>query len=217
MSMLGFSRTRSLAPTIAALDTRLSEMMVQMTDGSAPSEQILTGLLSVSAELETLGARSSFRFGATGAYEALVNQRIQLLREERFLGRQTFSEFMLRRYDPAMRTVKSTEARLATLADRARRAGELLRTTVDVERSAQNQALLESMDRRADLALRLQHTVEGLSVVAISYYAVSLAAYALFPLAKVLDLSKGMLTAAITLPVVLLVWWMIRRLRQSLH
>ena len=111
-----------------------------------------------------------------------MNQRIAALREERVQGRQTFGEFMMRRYDPAMRTVKSAEARLGSMAERAQRAAELLRTRVDVERSAQNQKLLESMDRRADLALRLQHTVEGLSVVAISYYAVSLAGYVAYPL-----------------------------------
>ncbi|MDE4133518.1 DUF3422 domain-containing protein [Phaeobacter sp. QD34_3] len=217
MSMLGFSRARSLSPSIGDLDTHLSEIMVEMTGSSAAAEQTLSHLLTVSAELEAMAARAAFRFGATGAYEALVNQRIKLLREERLEGYQTFSEFMLRRYEPAMRTVKSTEKRLATLADRARRAGELLRTRVDVERSAQNQELLASMDRRADTALRLQHTVEGLSVVAISYYAVSLAAYALYPLAGPLGLSKGMMTALITLPVVALVWLAVRRIRKKLH
>ncbi len=88
---------------------------------------------------------------------------------------------------------------------------------MDVERSAQNQALLESMDRRADLALRLQHTVEGLSVVAISYYAVSLASYALYPLTKAFGISKGMLTAGVTVPVIFLVWWMVQRIKKSLH
>merc|ERR1712173_134583 len=105
---------------------------------------------------------------------------------------------MMRRYAPAMRTVKSTETRLHTLAARALRAADLLRTRVDVERSAQNQAILASMDRRADLQLRLQQTVEGLSVVAISYYAVSLATYLLYPLAGPLGVSKGLLTAAVT-------------------
>jgi uncharacterized membrane-anchored protein len=63
---------------------------------------------------------------------------------------------------------------------------------VDVERSAQNQALLESMDRRADLQLRLQKTVEGLSVVAISYYAVNLVVYLVGPLAEPLgDVEDG--------------------------
>ena len=116
-----------------------------------------------------------------------------------------------------MRTVRATQARLNAMADRARRAGELLRTRVDVERSAQNQALLESMDRRADLQLRLQKTVEGLSVVAISYYAVSLAGYLLLPLAKGVGLDKGMLMALVTVPVVLAVWWVIRRIRRSVH
>lgn len=217
MSMLGFSRARGLSPTIGALDIHLAEMMVQMTGGQMPAEQTLTQLLTTSAELETMAAHAAFRFGATGAYEALVNQRISLLREQRYEGYQSFADFMLRRYEPAMRTVKSTEARLGTLADRARRGGELLRTRVDVDRSAQNQALLESMDRRADLALRLQTTVEGLSVVAISYYSVSLVSYGLYPLANVLDLSKGTLTAAVTVPVVGLVWLAVRRIRKKFH
>ena len=123
---------------------------------------------------------------------------------------------MMRRYDPAMRTVKSSRVRLGNLADRAIRAGDLLRTRVDVERSAQNQALLTSMDRRADLQLRLQKTVEGLSVVAISYYAVSLVSYLLYPLAENYSVTEGFLTSVITLPVVGLVYLMIRRIRSKM-
>jgi len=217
MSMLGFSRARGLTPAVGKLDTRLSEMMVEMTTGTKPAEEILTQLLAVSAELEAMAAQSAFRFGATGAYDALVSQRISLLREERHEGFQTFAEFMLRRFEPAMRTVNSTEKRLDTLASRARRAGELLRTRVDVERSAQNQALLASMDRRSDIALRLQHTVEGLSVVAVSYYAVSLVSDFFLPLAERYGLSKKLLIAAVTLPVVALVWLGIQRIRKKLH
>ncbi|MBK0328690.1 DUF3422 domain-containing protein [Rhodobacteraceae bacterium F11138] len=216
MSMLGFARVRALSGQLSDLDNQLTELMIEMTGGETPAGVTLPQLLSISAELETMAARTSFRFGATGAYEAIVNQRISVLRETRFMGRQTFGEFMMRRYEPAMRTVKSTETRLQTLADRAIRAGDLLRTRVDVERSAQNQALLASMDRRADLALRLQHTVEGLSVVAISYYAVSLAGYLLYPLTMATGLSKGMLTALVTLPVVALVWFAIRRIRRKI-
>ncbi len=217
MSMLGFSRARALAGKIAGMDDQLSALMLKMNDRTNPADDTLQHLLTISGALETLAARASFRFGATGAYEAIVGQRIEALREVRFGGRQTFAEFMKRRYEPAMRTVKSTEARLQALADRAIRAGNLLRTQVDVERSAQNQALLASMDRRADLALRLQHTVEGLSVVAISYYAVSLAGYLLYPLGGLLGMSKGALIAAITLPVLAGVWWAVRRIRQKLE
>ncbi|CUH50302.1 DUF3422 family protein [Ruegeria atlantica] len=216
MSMLGFARVKQLMPRIGKLDEKLTRLMGQMTDNSAQPDELLQDLLSTSIELETLAAQCSFRFGATGAYEAIVNQRIEVLREERFEGGQNFADFMMRRYDPAIRTVKSTERRLQALSDRAIRAGELLRTRVDVERSAQNQALLESMDRRADLALRLQHTVEGLSVVAISYYAVSLVSYLLYPLTGA-EISKGMLSAAVTIPVVLAVWFAVRRIRKRLE
>lgn len=213
MSMLGFARVRSIQPMLNALDTQLTTLMGAMSDDTASAEKTLQDLLSISTELETLSARVSFRFAATGAYEALVNQRIEVLREKRFQGRQHFGEFMMRRYAPAMRTVTSAERRLEAMSGRSIRAANLLRTRVDVERSAQNQALLESMDKRSDLQLRLQRTVEGLSVVAISYYAVSLVGYMLYPVSETTGLSKGMLTALVTLPVVLLVWWGVRRLR----
>ena len=216
MSMLGFSAAQNMNNEMAQINTKLSALMSDMTHPESSAEVTLKALLNVSAELEHISAQSAFRFGATGAYEAIVNQRIAVLREERFKGRQTFREFMLRRYDPAMRTVASCQKRLVTMADRAMRSGDLLWTRVDVERSAQNQELLKSMDRRADLQLRLQKTVEGLSVVAISYYAVSLTGYLTYPLAAHLGVSKGTLTAALTLPVVALVWWAMRRIRNQM-
>ncbi|MCX7645632.1 MAG: DUF3422 domain-containing protein [Rhodobacteraceae bacterium] len=217
MSMLGLARAREISPRMGALDVELSEVVSGMCGDLARPEETLKRLLDLSAEIEDVMARSHFRFGATGAYEALVNQRVAVLREERFDGRQTFAEFMMRRFDPAMRTVKSTERRLENMARAAQRAGELLRTRVDVERSAQNQKLLESMDRRADLQLRLQKTVEGFSVVAISYYAMNLLAYLVYPLAETMGMSRGLITAALTPPVVLAVWLVIRRIRQSVE
>ncbi|GGG74646.1 hypothetical protein GCM10011415_23900 [Salipiger pallidus] len=215
MSMLGFTRVREIAAKMTAIDETLTGLMTEMTHGSAPEEETLGSLLRVSSELETLSAQTAFRLSATAAYEALVTQRITVLREERFEGRQTFREFMARRFDPAMRTVKSAEKRLEAMSARAMRAGDLLRTRVEVKRSAQNQDLLASMDKRADLQLRLQHTVEGLSVVAISYYAVSLVGYLLYPLAEQVEMSKGMLSALSVPPVVLAVWWGLRRIRNK--
>ncbi len=216
-SMLGFEMVRGMGPQMGTLDAKLTALMAQMRSPSAMAEETLHALLDVSVELETLAATSAFRFGATGAYQAIVGQRIAVLREERFLGRQGFGEFMMRRYEPAMRTVASTESRLQAMSARAIRASELLRTRVDVERSAQNQAILASMDKRADLQLRLQHTVEGLSVVAISYYAVSLLGYLATPFGDAFGISKAVLTAAITLPVVLGVWATLRRLRKKIN
>ena len=213
MSMLGFSHAQNMGKQLNELDRQLTDLMGSMRSSDADAETTLHALLGIASEMETLSAQGSFRFGATGAYSAIVSQRIAALREERFHGRQSFAEFMMRRYEPAMRTVNSTELRLDALSNRSTRAANLLRTRVDVERSAQNQALLTSMDRRSDQQLQLQRTVEGLSVVAISYYAVSLAAYLLDPMGNVVGLSKGMMTALITLPVVALVWLILRRIR----
>lgn len=213
MSMLGFAHAQNMGGTLNALDGQLTDLMGNMSSEQAAAETTLHDLLTIASKLENLSARGSFRFGATGAYAAIVNQRIEALREERFEGRQSFAEFMMRRYEPAMRTVKSAELRLDAMSSRSIRAGNLLRTRVDVERSAQNQALLTSMDRRADQQLHLQRTVEGLSVVAISYYAVSLVGDLIYPLADIAGLSKGMMTALITLPVVGLVWAILRRVQ----
>ncbi len=216
MSMLGLVRVRHLNGRLNALDPRLSALVTALDGNERSAEAMLHDLLAISAELESLSVKYTFRFGATAAYEAIVNQRIEVMREIRINGRQTFAEFMMRRYDPAMRTVKSAESRLRSMAERAARAAELLSTRVDVDRSAQNQKLLESMDRRADVQLRLQRTVEGLSTVAISYYAINLASYAIYPLTEAWGISKGMGTAVLTPVVLLAVWLMVRRIRHHL-
>ena len=217
MAMLGLAAARKLAPIMATIDGQVGHLIADLNNDEIAPDQTLKQLLTISAELENIVAQTAYRFGATGAYETIVNQRINILREGRFLGRQTFGEFMMRRFDPAMRTVESTQARLRSLSDRALRAGDLLRTRVDVERSAQNQSLLTSMDQRADQQLRLQQTVEGLSVVAISYYAVSLALYMLGPIEKTYGISKTYIGAGVTPIVLVLVWLMIRRIHRRMH
>lgn len=217
MSMLGLGRSRSLSRRLNELEPRLSAIVEGMSDEARPADELLQDLLQVSAELEAQAVQHFFRFGATRAYEAIVMDRIAALRETRFRGRQMLTEFMRRRYQPAMRTVASAEERLRAMIERTRRAGDLLRTRVDVERSAQHQAILARMDKRADLQLRLQHTVEGLSVVAISYYAVGLLSYALYPLAAALHLDKAYLVAGLTPVAVLAVWWGMRQVRKRLH
>jgi len=214
MAMLGLLEARNTAAQMRRVGDALSGLVKGLSGTACEAEQDLAELLGLSSELEGLTARTSFRFGATRAYEAIVQARIEVLREVRFGNRQTFSDFMTRRFEPAMRTVKAAETRLERMAARAARAGNLLRTRVDVERSAQNQKLLESMDKRADLQLRLQETVEGFSVVAISYYALSLVSYLAYPLTEPTGLSKGQITALLVLPVVGVVWLVVRRIKK---
>ncbi len=215
-SMLTLPVARNVSREVAGLNRSLAEIVARMAREEGSDVETLDGLLDMAADIELLSTSSAFRFGAAGAYEAIVNQRIEVLREERIAGRQTFAEFMMRRYDPAMRTCRSAQERLDELNRRAERAANLLRTRVDVASSVQNVEVLRRMDERAALQLRLQETVEGLSVVAISYYAVNLAANVLKPVGASVGLGEGWVYAGLTVPVVALVWLAVRRIRQRI-
>ena len=216
MSMLGLMRARALSVELNSVDTNLSALVADLADDKVPAEDNLNGLLKLSADLEGHSAAVAYRFSASKAYAAIVAQRIEVLRETQFEGRQTFREFMMRRFDPAMRTIQALDSRLQDLISRAIRTGDLLRTRVDVERQTQNQELLSSMNRRADAQLRLQRTVEGLSVVAISYYATGLSLYVLAPFSGLIGLSKGVFTAAVVPLVVGAVYVALRQIRKRI-
>ena len=203
--------------------TRIDQALAALTQGiracaDATEEQaLLKQLNDVSAEIEAIASASSYRFGASEAYEALVSSRLAKLRESRVTGFQTLQEFLDRRFAPAMRTCQSVARRQATVSERATRAANLLRTRVDIELAEQNRDLLRSMNRRARLQLRLQQTVEGLSVAAITYYLVSLVSY-IGKAAKSagLPLSPDLWTGLATVPVLLLVWLGVRRMRHEI-
>ena len=216
MALLTLPTARGVAGAVARLDGELSGVVASMAEGAGQENRTLDHLLRMAAEIARLAAASAFRFGAAGAYEAIVVQRIEVLREERIGGRQLFTEFMTRRFDPAMRTCRSARERLEELSSRAERAANLLRTRVDVENQAQNTEILSQMSARAAAQLRLQETVEGLSVVAISYYAVSLGTYLLGPIVDPLGIDKAHLSGLLVLPVLLAVWLMVRRIRARL-
>ena len=215
-AMLTLPIARDVARKTAAFDRELSEIVTHMASNSGDEVETLDRLLKTSAEIELLSSSTAFRFGAAGAYSAISGQRIEVLREERLASRQTFAEFMMRRFEPAMRTCRSAEGRLTELSTRAARASNLLRTRVDVASNAQNNEILASMNERAALQLRLQETVEGLSVVAISYYAVNLAANIIIPLAGSAGIGPGWVYAALTPLVVALVFLAVRRIRKKI-
>jgi uncharacterized membrane-anchored protein len=211
--MLTLPIARDIFAHVGELNKSLTSAVHAIAEGEGTSQERLDALLSVSAKIEYQQSQSAYRFSAVEAYNAIVEQRISVLREERLLGSQTFSEFMMRRFDPAMRTCQSAQSRLKDISKRAARASDLLATRVTVRTNEQNRALLSRMDERASLQLRLQETVEGLSVVAITYYAVNLATYLLVPFAKHLGFEKWKLSAALIIPMILVVWSMIRQIK----
>ena len=184
---------------------------------SAEDEALLQELTRLAAEVESGLAASQFRFGACRAYYELVMRRVAELRETRLPGMQTLDEFMARRFTPAVATCTTVSQRLHDLSERVAQASSLLSTRVDIARERQNQSLLASMNRRAQMQLRLQQTVEGLSVAAISYYLVGLVGYAAKGL-KAADVPVNAdLAMGLSIPVVALVVMVaLRRARKRL-
>jgi len=177
MALLALPIARGLAPRVRAMETELAALTGTLASGARTDEALLEELTRLAAEVESAIAESRFRFGATAAYYELVGNRIAELRELRLPGTQTIDEFMARRLGPAMATCRSVAQRLVEVSEGVARANDLLATRVGIVRERQNQELLASMDRRARLQLRLQETVEGLSVAAITYYVVGLVGY----------------------------------------
>jgi uncharacterized membrane-anchored protein len=218
MALLALPSASESVPRLAVLGKTLSEATARMeTLADVEGEQaLLVELSRLASEVEHLASSTSYRFGAARAYYALVGKRIEELREERIEGFQTIDEFMERRLAPAMRTCESVADRIQDLSRRVTRVGNLLRTRVNIELEHQNRNLLRSMDHRAGLQLRLQNLVEGLSVAAISYYVVGLIGVALEAFEGVGSAFDPSLARGISvLPVVLLVWFGIRRLRKA--
>ncbi len=181
LALLGLPSAREVTPGLSGIETKLLALTEQMTGqtDAAKEQELLAELTDMAAQVERIAAGTEYRFSATNAYFELVRRRIAELRENRIPGIQTIAEFMDRRLVPAVKTCDAVSGRVQGLSKRVSRASNLLRTRVDISMEAQSRDLLVSMNRRAALQLRLQETVEGLSVVVLSYYGVGLIAYLL--------------------------------------
>lgn len=218
MALRGLPVVKALAPRLAQSERQLADITAQLENKSASDQALLDTLVSLAAGVERATAEHVFRFSATRAYDTLVGQRIAELREQPIPGTQTIGEFMQRRLSPAMATVESTHQRLASLSDRVTRTSALLRTRVDIATEEQNQQLLAKLTKGQELQLRLQSTVEGLSIAAISYYVVSLILY-LGKAGKEVGLPvKPELLAGALIPLVLWsVWRTTKKIHEKLH
>lgn len=202
---------------LGAEEAQLASLMERFRGAADGDEALLHELVALAARVEHALAGHGARFSATRAYGGIVDRRMAELREAVVPGLQPLSEFLDRRFRPAVESCAATAARQAELSKRIARAAQLLQTRSEVERERQNQSLLASLDRRQGLQLRLQEMVEGLSVIAMTYYGVGLTAYALKPLAKALGANEAWVIAA-TVPLVgVLVMLGLRRLRRRLE
>lgn len=218
MALRGLPMAKTLGPELAQAEASLLEITGELEGKVASDEELLDRLVALATRVERATAEHAYRISATRAYDAIVSQRLAELRERPVSGTQTIGEFMRRRLSPAMATVAATAQRLDSLAERISRTSSLLRTRVDIATEEQNRQLLEKLTRGQELQLRLQTTVEGLSIAAISYYVISLLLYGAKALKAAGVPLHPELAAGACVPLVLWsVWRMTRRLRHALH
>jgi uncharacterized membrane-anchored protein len=209
MALLAFPLARAAAPVLAVAERDLVAVTAELVHAESADEPALLNRLSrMEAELEHRICDTRFRFDASDAYYGLVRQRIEELRELRIEGLQTFSEFTERRLAPAILTCRTMASRQDALAERVARATRMLATRVELTRERHNNALLDSMNRRARLQLRLQTTVEGLLVAAVTYYVCGLVGHAAEALLIAGVHVRPELATGISIPIVGLVAWL---------
>ncbi len=219
MALMAFPLARAIAPEISDMEQELATIAGETTSITtlADEQRQLGQLTALAARIETMTARTDFRFSASRAYHALVEERIADLDETKLSGIQQLATFMDRRLNPAMRTCASVASRLNTLSEHISRASGLLQTRVEIAVQEQNQNLLASMESRVRMQLRLQETVEGLSAVAISYYLLGIVNYMLKAAAKVGSPVDPTLATGIAAPFVIgAVYYGVRQVRKRL-
>ena len=194
MSLLALPVAREITPSLNDMDEKLAVITRSLAENEdVDEEKLLAQLTNIAARIEAFRAHSTFRFSATRAYHRLVLTRLEELREDELSGHLTLTEFMTRRLTPAVKTCEAVSERLE----------DMMRTRVELAIQSQNQQLLSSMDRRSKIQLMMQHTVEGFSVVAITYYLIGLLKFGLDSVYEAGVVFNKTLVLGIAIPVVM--------------
>lgn len=184
MALLALPHAKSLAEPLRSAELELARVSEKIATAQKKTTidlsvdaQLLGDVSALAAQVEGWISANGLRFTAAEAYHELVKRSLVELHETTIPGVQMLNTFMDRRFEPAMRTCKWTVRRLRDLSDRISRTTQILKTRIEFVNESQQQELLSSMDRRAKLQLRLQQTVEGLSIIVMTYYATGLLQY----------------------------------------
>lgn len=217
MTLLGLPTAQELVRALTVVERDLAQLARRIAEQASGDEEMLHDLSAVSARLALLSADTQYRLAATNAYANIVSDRLDSLEVRRVPGCVSLREFNERRLLPAVRTCLSASEKLKLLSEQASWTSALMRTRIDTATNRQSRDLLASMNRRTQLQLRLQQTVEGLSVVAISYYLVGLVHYVAEALGEArLGISVEVMTGASVPLVLLFTTLMVHRIRHAI-
>jgi len=216
-ALMGLPAAREASEVLGNAERELAELAGSIRSASRDEEpQLLDRLTRLAGQVESQHATSHSRFSASSAYFELVDKRIDDIAESRLAGLQTIREFMNRRLSPARSTCQWATRRQDALSQRVSRISNLLRTRVEIEQQQSSQALLGAMNERQGMQLKLQATVEGLSVAAITYYISGLVYYVARGAKSVGWPVMAETTTAMAVPIVAVaVWLSLRRLHNK--
>jgi uncharacterized membrane-anchored protein len=220
MALLAFPLAQEVSAKVSKMESQLAGLLKAQNSQSTSTDEKsqLTVLSEMAAIIAELIAHSRYRFDASTAYYQMVKSRLGELEEREIDELQTLTSFIERRLSPACRTVLAAKRRLDDLALRVDRASDFLRTRINMVIETQNQALLQSMDRRAQMQFNLQQTVEGLSVVVMTYYLLQLCDYMLQGADSLGWNGNKAISISVLMPLVLGgVWLLSRRIKKRIN
>ncbi|WP_404406464.1 DUF3422 family protein [Pelagibacterium halotolerans] len=219
MALLALPLARETAPTLRAAETELEALIEGLSNATTP-EQIqerLAGLHALSVRSGQISEKLGYRFSAAQAYGEILRMRLDKLREATLGHGSSLTTFIGNRVEPALATCEAINKRIAVLSAKIERGIELLNLRIGLDMQIQNTQVLETIARTSQSQFRLQRTVEGLSIIAITYYLLGIIGYALAGPLSVLHWDKTM-ALSIAAPFALLgVWLSMRAIRKKVH
>lgn len=220
MALLALPVARECQPVIREAEVALADISREMSKSESQEKDsvLLERLTGLAVKIEAIVEENNYRFSASAAYYGIIRSRLNELREVRIEGVPTFGEFLERRLLPAMELCESVRRRQHELLERLTRTESLLRTRVTMAQERQNSAIIESLNKRAEIQLHLQYAVEGFSIIAITYYLTGLLSFGL-KAAEILGAPlKYEIAIGSLLPFVMAgVWFGVHRVRRDLR
>ncbi|MEE4451371.1 DUF3422 domain-containing protein [Novosphingobium resinovorum] len=217
LALLGLPVAREGWRALDRIEAMLAETNRAVARPEITDDDLLEDVTRLSMELVAQASASDFRMSATAAYATIVEERLAELNIAAIPGEVSLADFTQRRFLPAVRTCAAHRRRAEQLSQRTAQALALLRVRIETRIENQNGLLLASMERSATRQLRLQQLVEGLSVVAVSYYALGLIAKILEGVEELAPRIHAHVATAVLAPAVLAgVWLAIHRMKRRI-
>lgn len=200
LTLLGLPPVRDAGGELDALEAEISGALSHLPeiDELREAQDAMKSLNGLAQRVAVINDRLNYRIAASQAYGQIVSDRLKVLHDQPTGRGSNISAYIDNRVGPALRTLAATEKRLLNAGRRIERAAMMLNARNGLELEMQNATILKTIARTARSQFRLQQTVEGLSVIAITYYLVGILGYALSGPIHALHWDKEWVMAAVT-------------------